>query len=237
MGNPTTEDIWKRCRGHLNDRTGQKYTNDALLTYTQDAQDELEDALQEIGSELFGETSAVLAVPALTTEIRYTVTNPVLPADLVEVRDLYEKASGADISTFVPMGLVKVLVPRAQGVTLDEYVWEEQALKFIGATGARDIRILYKKGFPAIIDPADQAQIIPFNRAAPFMSYKISALAAELIAQNHTRALVLHQSAEVALDRILNNRTRQLQSAPRRRRAWTRDSRRRGGSRTLDRTR
>lgn len=236
MPNPTTGDIWKRCRGQLNDRTGGKYTNDALVTFTQDAQDELEDALMEIGSELFGETSADIAVPAGTTAIGYTGGPPILPADLVEVRELYEKASGANAANYSLMGLATVITPGVLGPTLDEYLWEDQKLKFLGATVARDIRILYRKGFPAITDPANPSQIIPFNGAASFMSYKISALAAELIGQNHTRALILHQSAEVALDRALNIRTRQLQGSPNRHRAWNRNTRRRGG-RSIERVR
>lgn len=236
MPNPTTGEVWRRCRGHLNDRSGQKYTNDVLVTFTQDAQDELEDALMEIGSELFGETSADIAVPAGTVAIGYTGGPPVLPSNLVEIRDVYEKASGANAANYSLMGLAQVLTPGVLGPTLDEYLWEDQKVKFLGATVARDIRILYRKGFPAITDPADAAQIIPYNGAASFMAYKISALAAELIMQNHTRALILHQSAEVALDRALNIRTRQTQGAPARRRAWNRNTRRRAG-RTIDRTR
>jgi hypothetical protein len=192
--------------------------------------DELDVVLRENGTPVSGETSATLAVPALTTEIRYTVTVPTLPADLLSPRELYEKVTGAPDSTFVPVGKSMVLPVRVQGLTLSEYVWEEQALKFVGATTARDLRILYNKGFPILTDPADVAQIIPYNNSGLYLSLMTSAYAAAHIDRDFEHAQVLDNKAQKALESEMNIQVRERQGLPVRRRGWTRNSRRRGRS-------
>lgn len=227
MSNPTVGSIGKAVRAFLNDQDGTKFTNQRLLPYMQAAVDELEDELLLISSEVFGEVSAALDIPANTLELKYSGTVPTLPSDLVEPVMLEEKVDGAAVSTYVPMTKVRELSVTPQIQTLDEWVWQEQSIKFIGATVAVDVRITYMKGFPALSDPVVDTQEIPYNEAAPFLQYKVAALAAELIAGNHDRALVLHDSAIQALNRTLGIRTKSQQDLPVRRREWRRQSRRR----------
>lgn len=236
MANPLLSQVWKQARAHLNDAGDAKYHDQVLLPYTQDAVLELEDALEENGAETLGEQSATLAVPLNTKEIKYTGTTPTLPSDLIEPRLVFEKATGAADSTYIEVSYTRVLPIRDQSGILGEYTWEEQSLKFVGALVARDIRVLYVKGFPVLTDPADGGQEVPYNNALAYLSFKTSALAAELIAQNHDRAMVLHQSAEIALARTLNIRARAQQKGPVRHRKWTRPGRRRMG-RSIYRTR
>ena len=226
MGNPTVGSVGKAVRAFLNDQDGSKYTNQRLLPYIQAAIDELEDELLLISSEVFEETSAVLDIPANTTELKYSGTVPTLPSDLVEPIQLEEKVDGADASTFVLMTKVRELSVTPPIQTLDEWVWQEQSIKFIGATLPVDVRITYMKGFPALTDPCVDSQEIPYNEAAPFLQYKVAALAAELIMGNHDRAIALHESAIQALNRTLGIRTRSQQDLPVRRREWRRASRR-----------
>lgn len=232
MANPTLTAIWKQARAHLNDVAIAKFTNQVLLPFTQDAVHELEDTLLEHGVNVFKETSAKLDVPANTTAISYTTT-PALPSDLVDVTTVEEKVDGAGDDTYVELAKPLRLPRRVQGGTLDEYVWEEQQIKFVGATLPVDILIRYLKGFPVLTDPADGNQEVPFNEGLPFLAYKTSALAAELIDQNHDRAYVLHQQAEMAMRRILNLQARSNQDQPVRRRGWRRSSRRGAGGRGL----
>lgn len=236
MSQPTVADVTKQARAWLNDTNAAKYTDQVLLPYVQGAVDELEHALQENGAETLGTASAVLTVPANTKAIAYAATTPVLPADLVEPSELWEGTSGQPTSTFNPVDPVMALPIRVQTGSLDEYLWEEEKIKFVGATQARDILINYKKGFARLTDPVTPTQVIAYNQGLAFLAFKTAALAAELIAQNHTRAEVLHQQAEVALGRTLNIRARDQQGMPVRRRGWVRPSRK-GGLQSIYRTR
>src|SRR5258706_14372172 len=143
MGNPTVGSVGKAARAFLNDQDGSKYTNQRLLPYMQAAIDELEDELLLISSEVFEETSAVLDIPANTLELKYSGTVPTLPSDLVEPILLEEKADGALVSTFVPVKKVRDLSVIPQTQTLNEWVYQEQSIKFIGATVPVDLRITY----------------------------------------------------------------------------------------------
>jgi hypothetical protein len=226
VGNPTVGSVGKAARAFLNDQDGTKYTNQRLLPYTQAAIDELEDELLLISSEIFEETSAVLDIPANTLELKYSGSVPTLPSDLVEPVSLEEKVDGAVSSTFVLMTKKRDLSVTPQVQTLNEWTWQEQSIKFIGATVPVDLRITYMKGFPALIDPCVDTQEIPYNEAAPFLQYKVAALAAEFIMGNHDRAIALHESAIQALNRTLGIRTRSQQDLPVRHREWRRASRR-----------
>lgn len=236
MANPTVGDVTKQARAYLNDVAASKYTDQVLLPLLQGALDELEDALQENGAETVDTISSTLAVPLNTLAISYVGTTPVLPSDLVEPTSVQEKSTGAPDSAFVDVAVVIELPVRQQDGMLNEYLWQEQSLKFVGATQARDIRIMYEKGFARLTDPVNTAQIIAYNEALPFLAFKSAAMAAELIAQNHDRASVLHQQAEVALARTLNVRARSQQELPVRHRGWSRATKR-GRGRSIYRTR
>lgn len=234
MGFPTVNEILNRTRWHLNDVGAETYTNEKMIGHLAEAQDELEDELADNGIEVLKETFVVLDVPANTPRIAYTGTTPVLPTDLVDVLSVEEKADGAASDNFRPLSSPLMLTDRPVDTILGEYVWEEQELKFVGASLAVDIRIRGMKGFPVLTIPVDKTQTIPFNRALPYLAAKTAALIAANVMKDFDRAQVLHEEAQAHLNRALNRNVKAQQGSPARRIGWRR---RRGRSSTISRTR
>lgn len=220
--NPTYDAVCNRARALLNDTAGQKFTNTKLLEYAQEAVDELVDVLLLNGCDMLGTASAAITVTAGTTSLDYTSG---LPADVENPYLLEEKAVGAADSTYVPMHKPFMLPRRDPDSVLGVWIWEEQKLKFIGATQDRAVRISYQKGVPVLTGAG--AQEIPINRSRVFLGAKTGALAALLVDQNETRALAIHEEAQMAMTRLVAWYVKQLQLTPVRRRAWRRPSRRR----------
>jgi hypothetical protein len=227
MANPTLIQILNRTRVHLNDVGRKKFTNEVLLPHLWTAIEELDQVLAENDIDVTEEVSVNLDVPANTKRIAFTGTTPTLPVDLISVFMVEEKPDGASDSQFREMKHPPRLSVREPLPTLEEWVWKEQELKFVGASQAVDIRLTYVKGMPlpaatGTVTTALETTEIPFARGLPFLSYKTAALASLIIDKNVTRAEVLHESAEVAFHRAINEAVKNQQDNPIRRRAYSR---------------
>lgn len=221
MANPTVAQICGKARALLNDVAATRYTNQVLLPFVQQAIDELESDLRLNGIPSNETQSSILSVPALTTVIKYSGTTPVLPNNLLEPIKLEEKSSSEGIFQFRPM--VKTMFePRLKQDTFLRYWWwQEQALKFVGASVARDVQITFQWGFPLLTDPVVPSETVPHNASLLFLGTKTGALAAELIAQNHARASVLQDEASVHLKKLVRTAVKTEQFLAVRRRPFT----------------
>lgn len=184
----------------LNDTARTIYTYTALLPYLQIAMQELQEEFQLRNISSSQITSAVLTVPAGTSQIIYNGVPLALPTDMIEPQQLWERPTGID--PFIPMIKRDYIPHQLEGVmvtTFGFYVWENQAIKFLPSNQNNDIKIDYiKELFQPLVDENSPINII---NAATFLEYRTAALAAEFIERNQANANSLNTYAVLALDR------------------------------------
>lgn len=212
----TLASITPRVRSRLNDQIAAVYTDAVLLPFAVDAVDELQLELELNGGLVLQKRGTALTVGTTVTSITYAST-PALPADLLEPLNLEERLSGSS-DMYVPLIRRQWTPDVLPTDSLRYYDWREQALFFIGATSARQLRIDYLKRALTITTISDS---ITINNSQMFLIDRIAALAARYIGSNPTRADELDQEAEINLNKLTRIAAKAKQGVRTRRRPFT----------------
>jgi hypothetical protein len=205
-------DVMDRSAALLNDPAKTDYTYSAQLIYLNMAIDELVEGLEESNVSPTNSKSAIIQIPVGSSQITPTESAvlPHYPVDLVEIQEIGERLSGTTDS-FVKMGRKEFLDILPAGNSLLFWVWEDQIIKFNqnGALTVRDVQIKYVK--QGIAQAIDEHSVIGTINARSYLSYKTAAICAAFIAENETRAEVLNDQAEKAMERMtgISNKGRQ----------------------------
>lgn len=208
----TAGQVMDRSAALMNDPSKTDYTYAAQLIYLNMAIDELVESLEESNSSPTNNTSAVIVVPVGTDKITPTENplGPHYPVDLIEIQEVGERLSGTN-DTFARLGRREFLSPYPPNNSLLYWIWEDQQIKFNpnGALTPRDIQLKYVR--QAIAQAVDENSIIGTINARSFLAYKTAAFCSMFIGENETRAGVLNDQADKALERItgINNKGRQ----------------------------
>ena len=215
----TLGDVMDRAASLLNDTAKSDYTYTAQLPYVGMALDELQEEFEQNNVPTTNSESSVIVLPIGTTDIGFTTT-PALPSDLIEIQQIWERLSGS-AEPYIPMTRVEFLPHYLDGEIIDVLVfwaWEQQKIKTLGATTARDLKLDYIASlFPTSYDQTTSISII---NTKSFLAYRTAALCAEFIGENPTRAQSLNQDAVLAMDRALAIPTKGRQSIAVRRRPF-----------------
>lgn len=210
--NLTAGEVIDRAAALMNDPARTDYTYTAVLPYLNMAIDELVENLEESNSSPTNMTSAVITVPVGSYQITpaESVTTPHYPSDLVEIQEVGERLSGTE-DVFMRLGRREFMQAFPATNSLLFWVWEDQIIKFNpnGATTIREIELKYVR--KAISLATSDASVIGTINARSFLAYKTAALCSMFIGENETRAQVLNEQAELALERLtgINNKGRQ----------------------------
>jgi hypothetical protein len=185
----------------LNDTARTVYGYTATLPYLQIALQELQEHFQLNNISVTQLTSAVINVPAGTSQIIYNgIGVPTLPTDMIEPAQLWERPQNID--PFIPMIRRDYIPHQLEGTLVTQfgfYVWENQTIKFLPASGSIDVKIDYiKEIFSPLVDETSPINII---NAATFLEYRTAALCAEFIERNQANANALNTYAVLSLDR------------------------------------
>jgi hypothetical protein len=162
------------------------------------------------------EVSAKLDITA-NTKVLDSASSPTIPADLVQVYKIEEKPDGAADSQYVEVKQVRTLPVRDQSTELQEYVWREGAITFVGATVAVDIRITYEKKLTAITSASTTIYELDTEL---YLAAQTAAFAASILGGNHELAGSLQAMADDQYNKILANRVKEGQNLPVRRKAY-----------------
>jgi len=222
----TGAQVMDKAASLMNDTAKTVYTYANQAPYLNMAFDELQEEFELNNIPITNETIS----PAITVNIGIKVIGPVdgigatgapnYPQDLVELQGLYERLAGS-VEPFVPM-TQREFLPHALDdlptASLQYWVFEDQQIRFIGATTQREVKLDYVKAlFPADID---QNTVIGIMNARSFLYYKTAALCSFFIGENATRAEELDVLATKALDRSLGISVKGKQSIVTRRRPF-----------------
>ncbi len=218
MAAPTVADILDRSAALLNDSAKTQYTYAAQLPFYNMAQDDLQEQMELNNVPVTNEVApTTLIVAAGVVTISFS-TSPALPADLIEIQRISERLNGA-AEDYTLMTRREFLPPFVeQTESLIWWVWQNQELRFIGATTPRQLLMGYiASRLPVVTSTATSISLI---NARSFLQYRTAALCAEFIGENKTRADDLNGNAGTALGTFLGINTKGRQAIATRRRPF-----------------
>lgn len=218
-------DIFDRARFCLNDVNATSFTDTVLLPALKFAYEDLKMECEDNNIPFTNITSAAITVPAGIKTIGGS-GGPALPIDLIEIVELYERIAGTT-SDFKMMRRRNFL-PKTDFETtyLEVYAWQGQEIKFIGATGAIEVKIDYvSSNLGNIIDKNTEIRL--YN-CINFLSFRTAALASNYIGENKSRSDELNGEAVRCIETMENIGIKNQQSAPVRRRPFMSSYRQRG---------
>lgn len=195
----------------LNDSAGSLYTTAKLIPLGKRAYRDLQREMVKNGAKVFKEVSSgYIDVAAGAT----VLSAP--PADLLRPIKLYERADGSS-DTGSLMEEVGWDPNELQSSTLRKWVWREEAIRFLGATVVREVRVDYIK---SLTDLVDQDSTLGFLHADAFMSPWIAAYVAQFMMNNPSRAEELRKIAYMGLETMLTLLVQEQQGVPIRRKGF-----------------
>lgn len=196
----------------MNDQEKQVYTYDKQLAYLKMAFRELIEKLELADVPVTHEQSTVLVLPIGTTTIGYDSLVP-LPADLIQIRNVWTSRSQPDIyNRLIPVNYVPGEFD--SGV----WSWSDNKIHISANAAAINMRLDYIASLYGNV--IDENSMIGIANGESFMQYRTASLCAQYIGENIERANSLRGSAEEAFDRTLGIETKARQTQNIRRRPF-----------------
>lgn len=209
----TAGEVMDRSAALMNDPAKTDYTYIAQLPYLNMAIDELVENLMESNSSPTNQTSSIISVPVGSTKLVSVDTpgvDPKYPVDLVEIQSISERNAGSqDVFVALTRGEFVQGFPAAHSLLF--WVWQDQQIKFNpnGALSTREILINYVRY--AINSAINETSVIGAINARSYLTFKTAAFCSQFIGEDTTRAGILNEQADLALERIIgiNNKGKQ----------------------------
>lgn len=188
----------------MNDQDRAVYSDTVLLPYLNIALSELQEVYELNNIPVTSVSSATIAVPANTSLIGYS-TVPALPADLVEIQEMWESQTGQNLWTPVTKKeyLTASILGNVSLTMFGVWAWLDQQVNVRAAINAIDIRFDYIQNLFAELTIGLVGTTNPIVNTDTFFQYRTAALAAEFIEENLTRADKLNMYGVSGLERSL----------------------------------
>lgn len=203
------------ARAHLNDVGATIWTNTVLLPFVQEAHRELRNKLVLNGVPVIDKVTAVLSVPAYTTDL---TTAAGYPTDMVVPLWLKERNVGDDNSDFIDMNQRDFIPNAMQDIWLYWWAWIGEKIYFIGSTQDEEVQLRYRR---QITTPSGVSSDLGFINAEIYISYRIASMACNSIGEID-KGKMLQETSMVNLDEVIRLNVKQMQGLPARRRPYHR---------------
>jgi hypothetical protein len=232
----TAGQIMDRVANLLNDPSKTDYTYTVQLPYLNMAIEEFSEMLAESNSPFTNLSSSNgMAVPmilpagsSLLTPPEYPPPFVNYPLDLIEIQEIGERPNG-DKGPYIRLPRREFQDIYPQTSSLLYWVFERGAIRFNppGANVPMDIQIKYLyQGIPYAVS-ADS--VIDVIGSRTYLAYKTAAFCALFIGENESRAKVLEEQANIAVDRAINISNKGKQEIVTRHRPFRASYKSRGG--------
>lgn len=228
---PTPAEIVDGIAALQNDLSKSEYNYLACYPYLNMALEVLEQEFQLNNIPVTDETSSAIIIPAGTPVINYN-TIPALPANLVEIRELWE--SPTLLNQWTKMKRVDILPQYLfDGTQISQFlVWsnKDNAINVVPANAIIDLKIDYIKTlFPTLtVDDENSELGTKFDKARLYLKFKTAAFCSYFIGENEDRAGVLNSEANEFLQKTMGISVKGKQSMPVRRLPFRASFKRRG---------
>ena len=193
-------DVMDRAAALLNDTALSIYTYAVQLPYLKMAVDDLQLQVEANNIAISNDVSAAINVASGVTKLTYSSTPP-YPSDLVSIQALYERE---DLTTQDWMQMRRCdFLPEITSTSnyLTWWCWQDQEIRFLGATSDREIKIHYTSAAIANVT-SSSSSIYVYNAISP-LAFKTASLCARFIGENPTRADSLQIEANTAYEYFL----------------------------------
>lgn len=202
---PTPSQIITTAAALMNDAAQTQYTNTACLPYLNLALRILQETFELNGIPVTNKTSTTLVVPANTSSIGY-VTTPALPADLVEIQQLWE-SSPSGTNKWIQM-FKREFIPHylQDGTAISQFriwAWKNQFIELVAANTIIDLKLDYTASIFSTITAATIDSDLAATNIETYLEFETAALCAMFIGENETRFTSLSGFAADALNRSL----------------------------------
>lgn len=196
----TAGEVMDKAAALYNDSAKQVVTYAVQLPYLNLALQDLRKKMELNNSPVTNETSTAILVAANITRIGFTTPMPCrLPADLVEIQQLWQRQAG--INPYAIMQRLDFLPKYIEGVESNMWniwAWEGNEIRVPAANQDNDLKIDYVRSlFMNVTSANDQLSVI---NADSYLEFRTAALLAEFVGENPTRAISLNGQAELAWD-------------------------------------
>src|SRR5215470_16786859 len=213
----------------MNDSEQAVYNNETTLPYFNIALKELQELFQLNNIPVTNFTSTVIPVDAGTDVIGFSTT-PALPADMVEIRQLWE--SPRNLNQWSPMTR-KDFIPHylENDTTISQFLlWAywNQAIHVIPANADNDLKLDYIRNLFATITLLTVNINLDVIGIDSYMHYKVAAVCSMFVGENETRAAALEAEADDAMQRTLGISVKSQQAIITRRRPYRSNFKMRG---------
>ncbi len=214
----------------MNDTLRATYTNSVQLPYFDIALRDLEEIFELNNIPVTNQVSAILTpLVAGTTVVSFTTT-PALPSDLIEIQQLYERATG--VIPWIPMTRREFIPLSREDQQITQFLvwaWVDQEIRLISSTASNDLKMNYIQSiFTTPTDIADVDIDIPVINIHQYLGFHTASLCSMFIGSNETRAALLESQAQAALERELGIPIKGRQAITTRRQPFMGSYRRRG---------
>jgi len=196
----------------LNDPAGSTYTNTKCLPFLRRAYEELQNNLQINDVPIVLEQSAAITVAAGAT----TVPNATL-LDMILPIWLEERAPGETDIDWLYMTPARWEINRSLNDILEFWIWRDEVIHLLGATGNREVRVKYLKSLDRILDQNDPILV---SNANNFLASKTASQMARMIKKDIKLADSLDIEAGRALGLLIGIATKGQQLLPTRRQSF-----------------
>jgi len=210
LSSATTYQVVQSALIHLNDEMGLNWPDNRILPKFQEAHRELRNELILNGIPVIHEVSAVLSVPANTTDL---TTIAAYPTNIIIPIWMKERQVGQTDRDFTDMQQMSFIPNEQQQTTLNYWSWIGEKIKLLGATIATEVQLRYQKEITA---PVEVNETVGAYLAETFLSYRTAALCAASI-KDYEQSEYLGAIAQKNLDTVIGINVKGLQNLPVRR--------------------
>jgi len=193
----SAKDVMNSVAALMNDPEMTDYTYVTMLPYLNLAIEELNEHLEEANVAPSNQVSQILKINIGENQLY----NP--PIDIVEIQEIGERQFGAD-GIFIPLPRKEFPDAYPTSSSLLFWCWKNQRVYF-NPNGANNIREVQLKYIARPVRLAlDEHGLIGNSNASMYLTYKTGALCSQFIGENQSRAAILNEEAEQALERIIS---------------------------------
>jgi hypothetical protein len=216
----TAGQVMDRAASIMNDAAKSVYPYSIQLPYLNMALQDLQEHYEQNEIPVVATASVAIPVPAGTDHLTFADSGTTkLPDDLIEPSVLWERQHNIDPYTI--MTRVDFLDQALSGQEINQfiwYVWESNEIRFFAADQDNDIKMNYIRNLFMTVD--SDSDILAITNGIGYLSYRTARHLSFFIAENPTRAEVLDNDANAALDRLLGIGTKGRQAIITRRRPF-----------------
>jgi hypothetical protein len=213
----TAGDIMDAAAVLLNDAVKTQYTYYVQIPYLNMAINELQEHMELNNVPITNEVTTAISVAVGVTAIT-SATNPAIPTNLIEIQQISERLDQSS-EDYIPMTRREFLPPMVEQIdSLVWWVWQNQEIRFLGATTPRQLQINYiaSRMFPV----STNADLFTIINCKSFLSYRTAALCAKYIGKDDDTYNSMSGDIQSALDRFLGVSAKGRQAIATRRRPF-----------------